>query len=98
MACCKAINRMGLVIAPEELALAYWQTLTVPPGVPRNQSLMQSPKVQFIKQLTTKGRNVYFREFMAAANSGLIFSGAWDVAPEVGLPNAFDDPKRMETP
>jgi hypothetical protein len=72
---------MGLITAPEELALTYWQYFTLPVVLRRNMSLMESPKVQFIQQMAAKGRETYFREFMAAVDAGLIYAGAFDLSP-----------------
>lgn len=83
MACVKGITAMGLVTAPEELALAYWQYFSLPADLrPRSKKvLMESPKVKFIHDLTTKGRDIYFREFMVASSAGLIRPGAFDLPP-----------------
>jgi hypothetical protein len=79
MACCKGLSQMGLVIAPPELALTYWQYFTLPVMFRTRKLLMESPKVKFVEQLAAKGREVYFREFMAAADAGLIVAGAFDL-------------------
>ena len=82
MACCKGLSNMGLLIAPEELALAYWQYFSLPEAFRTTKKIVvESPMVQFIQQLTTKSRDVYFREFMAAADAGLISPGAFDFPP-----------------
>jgi hypothetical protein len=79
MACVKGLSQMGLVIAPPELALTYWQYFTLPAKLRTSKMLMESPKVEFIQELARKGREVYFREFMAAADGGLIVAGGFDL-------------------
>lgn len=93
MACCKGLSNMGLVVAPEELALAYWQYFSLPHLFGAHEGLMESPKVQLIQQLAAKGRDVYFREFMDAANAGVIFVGAFDLPPPEG-PETPDSVKK----
>jgi hypothetical protein len=65
-ACCKGLSNMGLPLEGEWLALTYWLLFANPRALNGNKHLLQYPQVQFIQQLTTKGRDVYFREFMAA--------------------------------
>jgi hypothetical protein len=79
MGCVKGLSQMGLVIAPPELALTYWHYFAHPEILRTRNLLMESPKVRFVEQLAAKGREVYFREFMAAADAGLVVAGAFDL-------------------
>ncbi len=81
-ASCTGLSRMGLLIAPEELAMTYWMFLQNTEAFPAHHHMLQVPKVQFIQQLAAKGKQVHFAEFMAAAHAGNIVPGA----TSVGIP------------
>lgn len=78
MACAKGLTNMGEPPEMECLALTWWTYFHNPGAFFANQRLLQYPKVQYLQQLTTKGREVYFREFAAGWESGaLAFGAAW---------------------
>ena len=72
MACCKGLTNMGVPVAEEWLALTYWLFFTKPGVFGANQRLLQFAQIQALQQLAAKGREIYFREFMAGYRAGTI--------------------------
>jgi hypothetical protein len=72
MACCKGLTNLGVPIEGEELALTYWIFFSNPGVFGANHRLLKFPQIQFLQQLAAKGREVYFREFMAGYRAGTI--------------------------
>jgi hypothetical protein len=72
MACCKGLIKMGVPVEGEWLALSYWTFFNNRGALGANQHLLQYQQVQFLQQLAAKGREVYFREFMAGYRAGII--------------------------
>jgi hypothetical protein len=64
--------RMGVPVAGEWLALTYWLFFTNPGVFGANQRLLQFAQIQALQQLAAKGREIYFREFMAGYRAGTI--------------------------
>ena len=78
MGCCKGLTNMGLAPEMEWLALTYWTFFHNPDAFLRNQHLLQNPKVQYLQQLATKSRDIFFRDFAAGWESGaLVFGATW---------------------
>jgi hypothetical protein len=76
MACCKAFTKMGEPMEMEWLALTYWNLFSNPGTLFANRHLLQNPKVQYLQQLATKGRETFFREFAAGWETGVFAFGA----------------------
>jgi hypothetical protein len=72
MACCKAFTKMDIPVEGEWLALTYWIFFANKGAFGANQHLLQYPQVQFLQQLATNGREVFFREFMACYRAGTL--------------------------
>jgi hypothetical protein len=72
MACCKGLTNLGVPIEGEELALTYWIFFANPQVFGPNHRLLQFQQIQRLQQLAAKGREVYFREFMAGYRDGTI--------------------------
>lgn len=78
MACAKGLTNMGEAPGMEILALTYWTFFQNPGAFLANQHLLRNPKVQYLQQLATKGREVFFRDFAAGWESGhLVFGATW---------------------
>jgi hypothetical protein len=76
MACAKGLTNMGEPPEMEILALTWWTFFHNPGAFFANQRLLQYPKVQYLQQLATKDREVYFREFAAGWEAGAFAFGA----------------------
>jgi len=71
-ACCKGLTDMKVPVAGEWLALTYWLLFTNPGAFAAHQRLLQFAQVQALQKLAAKGREIYFREFMAGYRAGTI--------------------------
>jgi hypothetical protein len=83
-ASCKGLMNIGEPISMEALALTYWMVFSNPSAFGASEEFRKHPKIQFIQQLATKSRDVYFREFEEAYKTGVLVFGATNL----GAPRA----------
>jgi hypothetical protein len=86
MACVKALAEIENDAGMEELALTYWSLFTMPVLLTRHGTLLEHPKIKLLQNLAAQGPEVYFREFCALWDKGLIRYGSTWPAPTDDLP------------